>query len=358
MELFERRFLDLSVSDKDLVYQSVGPSNKLIKKIGNYIFNIYSSLPICKIFGKDSIKYVADLSTRYALWTLLEMKTNKRAIKNFSLWLSIIWLIDGVFDKYQKKISSEYKRQVVSIISNLYYPNDKSKSNYNKDELDKDDSPKSSELLTYLSDTVEIVYSKYMEKISKYRNTAAYSQIEVWTGVYLDTLPTSDTITKIDKLDEYEKWRLNSGAIMCVIWHYIMFKNVEHVSIQDIKLFEKASIVISYHNDILSYNRDKKDGTPNLVNILGNGMMNEFELFGNAIDYVNDYYKKLRKSIDQHNEQILNILLSVLEGSYNWTNNEARYKVGLRLVQLFKDGKINEFDIILKGEDHTPGDPI
>lgn len=68
-------------------------------------------------------------------------------------------------------------------------------------------------------------------------------------------------------LDNYYDWRLVDSAMMCVCWHLVLFINIpmEKLTNDHTKLFELSSILVAYHNDILSYHRNISQDTNNLV---------------------------------------------------------------------------------------------
>ena len=71
-------------------------------------------------------------------------------------------------------------------------------------------------------------------------------------------------------------------------YHLALFYEVK---ISDEKIFEDAALIVLYHNDILSVNRDKRDGTPNLVLvILKENERSYFVAFREAIKYIDVMY--------------------------------------------------------------------
>jgi len=205
------------------------------------------------------------------------------------------------------------------------------------------------------------VYSTYINGIYQYRinNLKAFDQLEYWFIKYLNTLCIEDSNFH---LNTYKDYRLDSGAIMCVIYHNILFDNIKEVNFTNLNFYKEVSIIVSYHNDILSYNRDKIDGTPNLVSVLQKDInfrdTNDRNIFEYAIHLVNHRYKNIKNTYEFSDPYTIELSLTILEGSYNWTNREDRYKVGLHLLKHLLRGDLSKhYDRIMRNKKSTPGDP-
>ena len=143
---------------------------------------------------------------------------------------------------------------------------------------------------------------------------------------------------------------------MCVIWHIMMFENL-NLPRDDI-LFEKTSLVVSYSNDILSFDRDVKDNIPNLIKTIGYGRsLNNFNSFKEAIIIINDLYQDISTIINNYDVNLKEIIVIILEGSHNWSIKEDRYKIGFKMLKKVINNDETDFDKLMHSRENTPGDP-
>lgn len=337
---YEQRLSNLSVGYHPTKSFVKTPDIKLIDSLSKKLIEKYTKLPIGLMLDKDIIKSLCLSSVKYILWIIGDLANDKSIRKNFSLWLSLIYLVSNIFGIYQRKIGEAYKLQILKTFKTIYQSNlhvyQMSESvSYSKDELFKDESPKSGSLFHALIETIEIVLSKYFKKFKRYTKSKVFVQIEHWLIIYLETLPVLGDSPRIKLLSDYEKWRLGNTPIMCLIWHLILFHQISDITSKDYIFFEKVSVVISYHNDILSYHIDRKNGTLNLIDTLSPDKA-KIEAFRNAIDLVNMYYKGLISLNRGVSNETSSIILDILEGTYSWSQNEERYTPGLKLIEAVK----------------------
>ena len=331
--------------------------NNLVKQLKI----LYNPLPICKIFGIKSLNYLIELSSRYAFGTIGNLNKNDHMLLAYSLWLSLIWIVDGIFDKFQNVLTEDDINEVIKSFSKLNNPFllfDKrvlnteislSQLNINKDI---DTNYDKNNIVECLINTINTIYRTYLELIRKC-NKLQFTNITYYLNEYFE----SNLINKNMSLQEYEEWRLKSGAMMCVIWHIMMFKNNNSVK-RDDELFIKVSLIVSYNNDILSFDRDIKDGTPNLIDIIKKEKeVSIFEAFKEAVIIINNLYKDISLIIDNYDEEIKELVLIIIEESHNWAIKEDRYKVGCMMLEKVLNDDHDNFDEMMNMRDSTPGDP-
>ena len=93
------------------------PTNKDIDTLAKKVTSYYEKLPIYTAFGQKQFNYLIRLSVRYALNTI--GKNNDSVKVSYSLWLSLIWIVDGIFDKFQSKIKSGDSDRIINIFHQL-----------------------------------------------------------------------------------------------------------------------------------------------------------------------------------------------------------------------------------------------
>lgn len=320
MELTER-FHRLTVGISLLDVPQVPMGSESISKLISY----YKQFSFYQNFGSGPFDYICGLSLRYASWTS-PLGVSAECLYIHALWLSLIWVVDSVFDKWKYKD----KASLIQIING---------------EILQTEDP-------FLK-MVQTTYGHYLDLIEVYRRKSpyAYEQLVYWTTEYLKNLGNGPG-------NDFEQWRLIDGAMMCVVWHLILFTEEEIDPIY-FQFFEKVSILVSYHNDLLSFQRDVVQETPNLVRLFTEE--GYWIAFKKGVEYVDRLYKELANdfsSIDPaKQDQISKIALPILEGSYNWSNTEARYKVGLQMIKALKSGDEDRFHQLLWIKDQTAGDP-
>lgn len=344
----------LNITTNTLLYNS-RPNSKLEKENIEYLKSIYKGMNIVTLYSEKNIEYICGLSTRFALWnmpisllmennntscknqkTVLNNERKNNAIKSFSLWLSLVWIIDGIFDKGKNLTESDRE----SIRNAFLGQNDVIYINSNNS------------LMVALFDCTLQIKKIYNVLIKEYVNVneKAYIELEKWTNFYMDTLLVKND--GIKSLNEYRQLRLKGGGMMCVVWHLMLFicNNRQTMKIYKNntakKIFETTALIVSYHNDLLSVGRDLEQHVPNVCNYFDNIL--------STINHINSLYLKINLLIDniKENKDIINkihqVSISILDGSYNWANNESRYKDGVDMLNGIKN---NNAWI------ETPGDP-
>lgn len=324
-------------------YLRIGPDplpglqapDSLIKMIEPRIASFYQDTEIYPI-APEAIDYLSGLATRYACWTLpRRLHLQERGVEGYALWLSLVWLIDALFDQDRSMTSEEDAADLLLTITRL------------------EEVEGSSPLFTSLFKTVRRAYSKYLDLTAEYRelNPGAYDQILIWFVRYLATLTDSSETQR--NLIEYAHWRLVSGAMMCVVWHLCLFTSTE-LSPGSSLLFELVSLIVSYHNDLLSFHRDRDQGTPNLLDSLDG---NSWTRMKKGIELVDRLYSQVGQILEEAgDENVSEIALAILEGSYNWALNEPRYSHGLKILMAAQTGDRELFEQLLEKKERVSGD--
>lgn len=352
MEQLLTRFNGLSVGLLPLSNGSPSSQNIIDELISYYkAFQLYDD------FGSESINYLCGLATRYAYATLCI--NDEGALRAYALWLSFIWLIDGFFDKYKSLTSQADVENLINIF--LLEP------------IDQPNHP--------LFEVIISLYDRYLDLIAPYcmDGLHAFSEITGWLLKYLDTLivpiPERKGLRKNNSegssrlifdqtysISEYTNWRLDSGAMMCVVWHLILFNHLSIKSDTFEYFFELCALIVSFHNDIVSYRRDLQQMTPNLVSIARQSNDDDFMAMNRAITITDNLYSEitiefLRLNQKYKDTKVSSLVLDILEGSYNWTYLEPRYSVGIKMLHAVKENNKKQFYLLLFDVDNTPGDP-
>lgn len=353
--------------------------------------DLYKSTKLSTVYDRSKLTYLFKLSCRYAMWTSPTYIHNHDIILSHSTWLSLVWIVDGICDKYGTKFPSDHPIKLIEMFECM-----------NKmEKIDHLLRPEGNPIYDVLLDVTSVVYPIYLRLIEPFRkdNEDTFKIIWHWFHKYILTTGNGTSRKKLPidnvTLEEYRRWRIDSGAIMCVLYHNILYKNkMEGISprshmresstgsdvpclcddsqptaiasgnqdwltadtpryfAQDKeKAYRDVAAIVSYHNDLLSYDRDKIDGTPNLVTVIWkSGSLTEIEAFKKGISVVNDMYDGLDISLDK-------VSKSVLVGSFNWTNLEDRYISGIKLVQLATSGQDDEWYKTLGSTRTFSGDP-
>ena len=144
---------------------------------------------------------------------------------------------------------------------------------------------------------------------------------------------------------------------MCVVWHLMRFNGLDGGFEPFLDIITMASVIVSYHNDIISYNRDLRQGTPNLVSVLNTG--DDFDAMIQAVAVTDGLYRSIATKILSLSDLsvIENITLDILEGSFSWAYAEPRYEVGIRMLKALKSDDKRTFYALLFDRQSTPGDP-
>lgn len=263
---------------------------------------------LMKFYQAPKFGRVSELAARFALWNLPEhFRDDLKVGGSFALWLSLVWIIDDLFDKDRQNNGPEIKEIMVQII--------------------KGETPTSiPERLGPLCHLLTKGFEKYRKEIGTHGH--AYFKIQEWLLTYLDNLfGTEEHLS----LKTYENWRLIDGAMMCVAWHLVHY--LEDPTQDDLQAFRQAALYISYQNDLLSYQRDLKEGTPNLVKFMKGE--SHWEKYQNGIEYLNMLWVDIENPISR----------LVVLGSHNWALTEPRYTEGKALLCAALNGEREKFTI-------------
>lgn len=319
----------------------------IIDDVQQSLIAFYQDHAFYNLFGADAVKYVCGLATRYAYHTCNWNKQSAllthsviQSFRGYALWLSIVWLIDGLCDKYRKLVTPDDLNVLTNImLGKPYVITSKSMA------------------LLLLFDITQLAYNRYMELMPT-GNDDSKQQLDDWTLKYFSTLLDDDKQTFT--LEQYGTWRLNSGAMMCVVWHELLMNpeyDKAHIDTNVSKAFELVSLIVSYHNDLVSLHRDIEQETPNLVTTLNKGDYWEATIAAMAI--VDDMYEELLTILSNiEHKYIVDICRNIVHGSVIWTAAEKRYAKGLSMLQLVMTHQRKEFLQSLHVKTVVEGDPM
>jgi len=132
-------------------------------------------------------------------------KNNDSVKVSYLLWLSLIWIVDVIFDKFQSKIKSGDSDRIINIFHQL--------NNGEMVDVDCECTPEN--LIDCLPQTITVIYGEYLKIIKKYRtfNAIAFNNLIYCLNKYFDTMLSS----KVSNMSVYKRWTLDSGAMMCIL---------------------------------------------------------------------------------------------------------------------------------------------
>lgn len=277
-------------------------------------------------FYRDKIPdYLCGLAARYAASVM--PKGSQKSIRSFALWLSLVWIIDGMVDSGR---ISDLTRIIAIIQGEL--------------------------VLKEIRDPLEILvyqtFAEYLNLIAEDRKSSpdAYRRANRWLLRYLSCqgkIPQN--------FPQYQNHRLRDGGMMCVMWQLIMYNRLTVKKTEVSKVLKQVALIVSYHNDLLSFDRDFWQETPNLLNYLGR--RNIWYRFGRGVEVINALYRKV--SHFRGNPRVKEICHNVLNGSHNWALRESRYEVGIKLLTSWENGDRRLFrEILLSTDGKAAGDPV
>lgn len=370
-----RQAAALKVSNKILTEIS-SPDPKCVEVIRSRLLQHYSQFELTSLYGRKAVEYVSGLCTRCSLWTLAlpQPSFNSKdeayveamlAAEAHALWLSIITLVDGVLDTAMDRTALPHVgRALLQILRGIFEESEYYMDQYIlpiSEETNGEEDNKTVALLNSLLEAFDATFSRYHALLTPFRMKypSAFEQVNIWLYRYLENAceelsdkgPVSDETEAFSVLENFAEWRRIDGAMMCVVWHQLLFLGVssEAVSDQHLDLLRTASLVVAYHNDILSLLRDIDQSTPNLVKcILSFYFQDNLDAYTNpigslseslqtAIAHTNELYQTQESFIQQFNETkidrlISHVALTITLGCHNWHNSEDRYRSGRQLI--------------------------
>jgi hypothetical protein len=215
-------------------------------------------------------------------------------------------------------------------------------------------------------------FKKYNTLLYRYKtqNVKTFDMVNQLLYNYFDNLIEDDKEEYITDIDEYYTWRLTDSAMMCIAWHLVLFMEIpfENITPDHEKLFELGSILVAYHNDILSYHRDVSQNVNNLtkcIEKISSSDKSIKDIILETIVYVNnmytksyDEYKKFCQLYPKDADDMAEIFLSVVKGSYNWANGESRYIKGINMINALKKKDDHTFNMLFDLHNNVSGDPL
>ena len=351
----------------------------VVSDIQQSLITFYQGYDFYNLFGAEAVNYVCGLTTRYSYhtsWWFKESKESKefkplspvilKSLHGYSLWLSIVWLIDGLCDKYRALVTLGDIQVLTDIMLGKTHSSFRVLSlmcDVMRDELralsnvivpSNDTTYNGSRVLLLLFDIVQQTYKRYLELMPYNDNK---QQLDTWTIKYLDKL--LDDTRQNFTLKQYAEWRLNSSAMMCVVWHELLMSpeyRKEDIDDNALKAFELVSLIVSYHNDLVSLHRDIDQGTPNLVTTINKG--DYWQAIIAAVSLISGMYDELLTLLtDIKYDYIVTICMSIVDGSIIWTAAEKRYSKGLSMLELVAGDQREEFMKQLYEKTEVAGDP-
>lgn len=277
-------------------------------------------------YQKRVPEYLCGLASRYAVATMPPeiQRRYPKALFAYALWLSMVWIIDGMVDSKRIRDLSRI-RQLIATEEHIDEP-------------------------TELEVLVDGAFTRYRRLVRPFRlmNPSAYQKTRKWLLRYLDCQGD-----RPKTLTAYRRHRLKDGGMMCVLWHMVLFSFTRAKKARN--AFREVSLIVSYQNDLLSLDRDRRQHTPNLIDYLEGSTI--WERFGAALQLL----AQLRESLSRRrlSDSIRSLCDQVVDGSHVWALNEERYRVGIRLLECWSTQQRREFYELLTNEENSAeGDPL
>ncbi len=341
----KNKFSSLSVSTEINPYIEV-PDVYHADKLKKYLTEYYEKFELFNVYGPKNVENVCGVSANYCFWTLPKhLRYDENIIKGYSLWLSLIWMVDSSFDVKKTKNLIKEKDDITNIIKNVV-------NNVKMDTSDfiiNNNGTKHDMLMSCLNEVVYTTYNKYMTLILPYitLNPESFDKITEWTVKYIERVSDNDIIVD---LEEFFNFRLIDSAMMTVVWHLILFMEIssENFNKDHSIMFELTALLVGLHNDIWSLPRDIFQNVNNIVKCMMYNSANttistydhtqrihEKQGVESAVKLINSMYKHLSELYEQFIKKYPNesdimetLCFSVVGGSYNWANLEKRYFKG------------------------------
>lgn len=377
---------EMEINTKVYEFPTV-PLQSTKDQVTSSLINFFSSFDLYALYKPKQINGAVSLSVDYALWTLPEkLRSDLVLVESYALWLTVIWMLDGIFDSLHTRDMSEPREIMERILNDIMDRQEISLSD------DKELYPRLSDykgsdnierLIRAFYEVFEVSFETYFQNLLPYRaiTPQSFEKSLSWLLKYIDYL--IEVQKPIQDLDEYAEKRLIDSAMMCISWHLAFFMGIPASTITETHedLFKMASLLVAYHNDILSLFRDRKQHVNNLIKCLLKGIREssseadpyhtdlqhkeEKRAVETAIYYTNtlyrnmeDAFKRLVREDPDNAEAVGTICIHVVKGSHNWANLQERYEKGVRMIHCIKTGDNRAFDALFaEHEGIVAGDP-
>jgi hypothetical protein len=328
--------------------------------------------------NEAKLREIGLLATRYSLCILsrvgLSAETAPGAAEAFALWLSLVWIIDGAFDAQRASSTPRGQRLVEEAI--------RANVESRPAPADAEDSP-----MGGLASTVRIIYCAYTNLVFEYRlaSPEIFDLITRWLLLYVGTVRDSRSggLTPAHEgelaahlgrasapLVEYAGWRLQSGAMMCVVYHVALFAQPPRAQLEALLsnegelLCKLASLEAALYNDLLSLDRDTHQDTPNLVlTIAAADSCSVWAATKAAVGLTDRVAAATAATATAFCERypeaspVADWCRGIVAGAAAWHRGEPRYRSGVAMMQALSAGDSANFERLLAEAAAAPGDP-
>jgi hypothetical protein len=271
-----------------------------------------------------------------------------------SLWMLIGWAIDNVFDKHPKLTTNTDVAALIKILD--LDPTEAARS----DKSDHHEGP-SHGLVKSLLESTNVLYNKtYVNGIKPYadKNPRAWEMLKTWYSRYIAHVRDRD---EFEKVDDFMAFRLADVGIMCQYAQVMLFKGKEP-NPQDEALWSQATLAIAAVNDLVSFPRDAKQGTPNL---LGIHMCETGATAWETVKWADEKAYELESDLQllgalAVEPYVAEVAKFSVANAREWHMSHPRYAKGVQLLMARRAGKRQLFDAYLCDDesDMTPADPL
>lgn len=301
-----------------------------------FLASIYKDLALSKAYGEKAVSHVSRFSASYvfAVAPPSMLASDKQATETLALWLSLVWIIDGVFDsKKSRTVTCQADEDALYDMLVL------DKQSAGGAHVSRDP------LIQSVVDGARVIHALYRARVVPYieRNPEAWAMQQTWFGRYLRSLIAARTF---ESEAEYRPYRLDTGAMMCVVAHLLLFTGTAPSHAAE---WLNVAVVTSYHNDLFSLDRDMAEQTPNVVTVCAaETRLGLWEAFTWIDAAVVSMERAIDEGADVDNPQVCSLMRGVASGSRGWHQAEPRYAVGMKLLDAAATNDAEAFYAVLE----------
>lgn len=326
-----------------------------IEDTTKFLRSLYDGLDFPRHYGEKQLDQLCMISASFGHnqtpADLMESVPESTTL--LSLWMLIGWAIDNVFDKHHKLTTNADVAALIRIL-------DLDPTEAALGKSDHVEGP-SHDLVKSLLESTNVLYNKtYVTSVKPYanKNPRAWEMLKTWYSRYIAHVRDRQ---EFEKVDDFMAFRLADVGIMCQYAQVMLFKGKEPAP-QDEALWSQATLAIAAINDIVSFPRDAKQGTPNLLGV------HMRETGANAWDTVKWADEKAHElegdlqlmgalAVDPYVAEVAKFSVA---NAREWHMTHPRYAKGVQLLMARRTGKRQHFDAFLQDDEagSAQADPL
>jgi hypothetical protein len=330
-----------------------------IDETAKYLRSLYVGLSFPQHYGEKQLDQLCKISASFGHnqtpQDLIESVPESPTL--LSLWMLIGWAIDNVFDKFHKLTTNA---DVASLIKILDLDPSEAKLDENMAVMSNNSAGKCDPLVASLLESTQVLYNNaYVKGVQPYVNKTpeAWAMLKKWYSRYIAHVRDRQ---EFDTVADFMDFRLADVGIMCQYAQVMLFKGKVPAP-EDEPIWCQATLAIAAINDIASFPRDMKQGTPNL---LGVRMRQYKENAWNVMKWADEHSYELEYEVDHKgltatDPYVTEVAKFSVTNAREWHMTHPRYAKGVQLLQARRTGKNAIFDGILYDDepDAAQADP-